>query len=75
VVTGLEAHFFISGGEGDPVEGGGPSYSYLLYECLQAPKDPLCGNKSMMMRFFWGHKEKEKRIHWLSWSKLSLSKA
>jgi hypothetical protein len=41
VVTGLEAHFFISGGEGDPVEGGGPSYSYLLYERLQAPKDPL----------------------------------
>jgi hypothetical protein len=28
-----------------------------------------------MMRFSWGHEVKEKRIHWMSWSKLSLSKA
>jgi hypothetical protein len=28
-----------------------------------------------MAKFFWDHKEKDKRIHWMSWSKLSLSKA
>ena len=38
--TGLETHFFILGGEG-----GGPSYSYLLYECFQAPKDSMHINK------------------------------
>ena len=27
-----------------------------------------------MTKFFWGHKENEKRIHWMSWSKMGLSK-
>jgi hypothetical protein len=27
------------------------------------------------MRFFWGHKAKEKRVNWMNWRKLSLSKA
>jgi hypothetical protein len=36
----------------------------------------LCSEiNSQMAKFFWGHKEKDKCIHWMSWSKLSLSKA
>jgi hypothetical protein len=29
---------------------------------------------SLMSKFWWGHQAKEKRIHWLSWNKLGLSK-
>ena len=29
----------------------------------------------MMAKFFWGHKDKYKHIHWISWSSLSFSKA
>ena len=36
----------------------------------------LCSDiNSLMAKFFWGHKDKDKRIHWMNWSKLSLSKA
>lgn len=36
----------------------------------------LCSKiNSMMTKFFRGHKEKDKRIHWMSWSKLCFSKA
>jgi hypothetical protein len=36
----------------------------------------LCSEiNSLMTNYFWGHKDKDKCIHWMSWSKLSLSKA
>jgi hypothetical protein len=49
-----------------------PTYCMSVFKL---PKTLCTEINSMMMRFFWGHKEKEKRIHWLSWSKLSTSKA
>ncbi|XP_059446647.1 uncharacterized protein LOC132178216 [Corylus avellana] len=45
--------------------------------CMSVFKLPkvLCSEiNSLMTKFFWSHKEKEKRIHWMSWSKMSLSK-
>jgi hypothetical protein len=74
-VTGLETHFFISGGERDPVEGVVQAIPTYCMSVFKLPKTLCAEINSMMMRFFWGHKEEEKRIHWLSWSKLSLSKA
>jgi dipeptide/tripeptide permease len=30
---------------------------------------------SLMTRFWWGHKEKDKKISWMSWSKMGVPKA
>jgi hypothetical protein len=35
----------------------------------------LCSEiNSLMQKFWWGHKEKEKKIAWMSWSKMGNSK-
>jgi hypothetical protein len=35
----------------------------------------LCADiNSIMQKFWWGHKENESKIHWMSWKKMSLSK-
>jgi hypothetical protein len=49
-----------------------PTYCMSVFKLPKA----LCSEiNSLMMNFFWGHKEKNKRIHWMSWRKMSLSKA
>ena len=45
--------------------------------CMGVFKLPkvLCSEiNSLMMRFYWGHKAKKKRIYWMSWSKMGVSK-
>jgi hypothetical protein len=37
-------------------------------------KSLLSEINSLMQGFWWGHKEKDRRIPWLSWSKMGLSK-
>ena len=39
------------------------------------PKTLCLEINSLMAKFYWGHKENYKCIHWMSWSKLSLSKS
>jgi hypothetical protein len=29
----------------------------------------------MMQKFWWGHKENESKIHWMSWKKMGISKS
>ncbi|XP_059446650.1 uncharacterized protein LOC132178220 [Corylus avellana] len=49
-----------------------PTYCISVFMLLKA----LCTEiNSMMAKFFWGHKEKDKRIHWMSWNKLCFSMA
>jgi ribonuclease HI len=48
-----------------------PTYCMGVFRIPKA----LCKEiNSLMMRFFWGHKENEKRIHWMSWNKMGISK-
>jgi hypothetical protein len=36
----------------------------------------LCAEiNSLMQKFWWGHKENDSKIHWMSWKKLGFSKA
>ncbi|XP_059437076.1 uncharacterized protein LOC132170205 [Corylus avellana] len=49
-----------------------PTYCMSIFKL---PKVLCLEINSLMMKFFWGHKEKENKIHWMSWSKMSLSKA
>jgi hypothetical protein len=49
-----------------------PTYSMSLF---LLPKSLCKEINSIMQRFWWGHKENEKKIHWMSWEKLGRSKA
>jgi hypothetical protein len=49
-----------------------PTYNMSI---LLLPK-ALCKNiNSMLHRFWWGHKDNESKIHWMSWEKHGVSKA
>jgi hypothetical protein len=49
-----------------------PTYCMSVFKIPKA----LCSEiNSMMEKFYWGHKEKDKRIHWRSWNKLCFSKS
>jgi hypothetical protein len=38
------------------------------------PKTLCMEINTLMQRFWWGHKDKEKGIHWISWSRMGFSK-
>ena len=48
-----------------------PTYCMGMFKI---PKSLCSEILSLMLRFFWGRKEKEKGIHWMNWEKLGLSK-
>jgi hypothetical protein len=48
-----------------------PTYCMGVF---RIPKTLCKEINSLMTKNFWGHKENEKRIHWMSWSKMGLSK-
>jgi hypothetical protein len=69
VSPGLEAQVLVSSRKRDFAESSYPGDTDLLYDKV------LCSKiNSLMMRSYWGHKEKEKRIHLMSWSKMGVSK-
>jgi hypothetical protein len=48
-----------------------PTYSMIVFLLLKT----LCLEiNSLMQKFWWGHKENESRIHWMSWERLGISK-
>jgi hypothetical protein len=48
-----------------------PTYTMSVF---QLPKT-LCNDiNAMMSKFWWGHKENENKIAWMSWKKLSMAK-
>ena len=42
--------------------------------CFLLPKGLLKDLEGMMSRFWWGQKMQERKVHWLSWSKLYMPK-
>ena len=42
--------------------------------CFLLPKGLLEDLEGMMSRFWWGQKTQERKVHWLSWSKLCMLK-
>jgi hypothetical protein len=49
-----------------------PTYSMSMF---LLPKELCKELNSVMQNFWWGHKENDKKIRWLSWEKMGLSKA
>jgi ribonuclease HI len=49
-----------------------PTYNMSMF---LLPKSLCKEINSIMQRFWWGHKENDKKIHWMSWDKLGRSKA
>jgi ribonuclease HI len=49
-----------------------PTYCMSIFMLPKALSKEI---NTLMQKFFWGHKDKEKRIHWMSWSKMGRSKA
>jgi hypothetical protein len=48
-----------------------PTYCMGVFKLPKA----LCKEiNSLMMKFFWGHQENDKQIHWMSWSQMGFSK-
>jgi beta-mannanase len=48
-----------------------PTYSMSVF---LLPKTLCMEINSLMQKFWWGHQEKELRIHWMRWEKLGISK-
>ena len=48
-----------------------PTYTMI---CFQLPKTLCHDLKSMMQSFWWGQKDKENKIAWVSWRKMCRSK-
>ncbi|XP_059451054.1 uncharacterized protein LOC132181841 [Corylus avellana] len=48
-----------------------PTYCMSVF---RLPKSLCSEINSLMQKFWWGHKEKDKRIAWMSWSRMGLSK-
>jgi hypothetical protein len=70
----LEAQIPIPGGEGNFVESSDPSSSNILHELFLLPKGLYSKIDSLMRKFWWGHKHKEKTIHWMKLEKMGLPK-
>ena len=49
-----------------------PTYSMSIF---MLPKSLCKEINAIMQRFWWGHKDKENKIHWISWARLGRSKA
>jgi hypothetical protein len=49
-----------------------PSYSMSMF---LLPKELCKELNSMMQNFWWGHKENDKKIKWMSWERMGLSTA
>jgi hypothetical protein len=49
-----------------------PTYSMSIF---LLPKDLCKDINKVMQKFWWGQKEEEKKIHWMKWEKMGLSKA
>lgn len=49
-----------------------PTY---LMSCFLLPKNLCCDIHQLMARFWWGSKACERKIHWMTWDKLCVSKA
>jgi hypothetical protein len=49
-----------------------PTYSMSVF---LLPKELCRALNSMMQNFWWGHKENNSKIHWMSWEKLGTSKS
>jgi hypothetical protein len=48
-----------------------PTYSMSVFLLPKA----LCRElNSMMQKFWWGHKDNDKKIHWMSWEKMGFAK-
>ena len=43
--------------------------------CFLLSKGLLKDLEGMMSRFWWGQKIQERKVHWLSWSKLCMPKS
>ena len=43
--------------------------------CFLLPKGLLKDLEGMMSKFWWGQKMQERKVHWLSWSKLCMPKS
>ena len=74
MITRLEAQILIPSEEGNFVESGDPSNSNILHERLFTPKRLCSEIDSLMRNFWWGHKHKEKRIHWMKCEKMGSPK-
>jgi hypothetical protein len=48
-----------------------PTYSMSIF---LLPKTLCKELNSLMQNFWWGHKENDKKIHWMSWEKMGFSK-
>lgn len=70
----MEGKFPLSSGQGGVVEGGYPGNPNLYHECFSTTKNPCGDINSMMAKFWWGHKQNDKRIAWMSWTKLGRAK-
>jgi hypothetical protein len=49
-----------------------PTFSMSVF---MLPKSLCYEINSLMQRFWWGHKENDTRIHWMSWSRMGVPKA
>ena len=75
MTSGLEDQIPIPSWQRESPKSGSTGYPYILYGVFTLPK-VLCSEiNSLMAKFFWGHKDKDKHIHWMNWSNLSFSKA
>jgi hypothetical protein len=48
-----------------------PTYSMSVFLLSNSLCKELNG---LMQRFWWGHKENNSKIHWMSWKKMGVSK-
>jgi hypothetical protein len=48
-----------------------PTYTMSVF---QLPKNLCLDIDSMMSKFWWGHKDNDKKIVWMNWDKMGLSK-
>ena len=71
----MEDQILVSGRERNPVENGGASNPNLQHEHFLLPKSLCKEINSILQRVQRGHKENERKIHWMSWDKLRRSKS
>ncbi|XP_059441839.1 uncharacterized protein LOC132174162 [Corylus avellana] len=49
-----------------------PTYSMSIF---LLPKELCKETNKMMQKFWWGHKENENKVHWMSWERLGRAKS
>ncbi|XP_058756923.1 uncharacterized protein LOC131630149 [Vicia villosa] len=74
-IKGWKEQFLFRAGKEVLIKAVAQAIPTYVMSCYKLPKAVCKEIESMLAKFWWGSKNGERKVHWLSWEKLSKSKS